>query len=116
MATTRRAWQPVNRREAVDGVPDPAIDIEGNVEGAGAASTPPLQTSVASSRGEDESTPPDPWADWYRANPDSETFRRHYGGPPLQPSSSGWNDSGWNGSTMLRSGVSMFPTPKTPRP
>ena len=96
MATMRRAWQPVNRRDAGDGEPDLVVDIESNVVGAGTASPPPQQTPVASSRGEGGSAQPDPWAEWYRANPDSETFSRHYGGPPLQPSSSGWNDQGWN--------------------
>ena len=96
MATMRRAWQPVNRRDAGDGEPDLVVGIESNVVGAGTASPPPQQTPVASSRGEGESAQPDPWAEWYRANPDSEAFSRHYGGPPLQPSSSGWNDQGWN--------------------
>ncbi len=94
---TRRAWQPVGRRN-MEGGPEIGDDIVNNVEGTESVSPPPQLTPKTSSPGDEDGAPPDPWADWYRANPDSETFSRHYGGSPLQPGSASWNDSGWNQS------------------
>ena len=95
---TRRAWQPATRQEAEGG--DTELEEGGTRASAGedSARPPPLATPTSAERDgrEDDAMPPDPWAAWYRANPESSTFVQHYGGPRHSTSSTGWDDAGWN--------------------